>query len=188
MENTAQTWESKQAAISFAAKQLQAANPHLMPSNGNSLISAAKNIRIELARAFPGIKFCVRTKRFSGGNDLNVDWTDGPTTKQVDAIIERYDSGSFDGMTDCYNYRDDRAFTAAFGEVKYTFSNRTYSDKMLLSVIGRVHRYLGGVDRSIEQCVADYKVGGLWNVKTSGEAHCQSLTIGISGSNATHYF
>lgn len=167
-----QDWQAKhaakEAAITFAAQQLQAANPHLVPNEGNSLVAAAKNIRIELARAFPSVKFTVRTKRFSMGNDIRVEWIDGPTTQQVDSIIQRYSSGTFDGMTDCYEYRDDQAFTKAFGSSKYIFATREHSDKMLASVIGRVCRYLGGVDRSVEQCIADWKVGKLWNVKTSG--------------------
>jgi hypothetical protein len=165
MQN-AQAYESKQAAIRFAAEQLQKANPHLIAGQGP--VTAAKNIRIELRRAFPGVKFTVNTKQYSGGNSINVRWIDGPTTAQVDDIIKAYSAGHFDGMTDCYEYRGDRAFTEAFGSAKYVFSERDYSDKMLERVIGRVVRWLGGVDRSVEQCVADWKAGNLWNVKTEG--------------------
>lgn len=181
----AATWEAKQAAIAFAAKQLQAANPHLIPNTGNSLVIAAKNIRIELARAFPGVTFSVKTSRFSMGNSINVRWTDGPTSYQVDEIIGRYQAGSFDGMTDSYSYRDDQAFPTAFGEAKYVHSSRDHSDKMLASVIARVCRHLGGVDRSIEQCVADWKRGGLWNVKTEGGCDL-SREISIALSRHTY--
>lgn len=168
MNQQVQSWEAQKAATKFAAQQLQIANPHLIPNTGNALVTAAKNIRIELLRSFPGVKFSVKTQRYSGGDSLRVNWVDGPMAAQVDSIAQAYRAGSFDGMTDSYDYRGDRAFVEAFGDAKYVFSNREYSDKMLTSVIGRVCRALGGVDRSAEQCVADYKKGNLWNVKTEG--------------------
>ena len=162
-----QNYEAKQAARAFAAKQLQQANPHLIANDGNSLVIAAKNIRIELKRAFPAVAFRVTTKRFSMGNSISVKWIDGPTSEQVDRIINKYSAGSFDGMTDCYNY-ESNAWTEAFGSGKYVSSYRDFSDKMLAAVIGRVCRNLGGVDRSIEQAIDDWKKGNLWNVRTSG--------------------
>lgn len=46
MDHTAQAaiWEAKKQARAFAAKQLQAAHPYLIPNDGNNLVSAAKNI------------------------------------------------------------------------------------------------------------------------------------------------
>lgn len=108
-----QDWEVKQAARKSAASILASNHPYLVPA-GNSLTTAAKNVRIELKRAFPDVKFSVRTSRFTGGDDLRVEWTDGPNTKQVDAITKKYAAGSFDGMTDCYDYSSS-AWTDAFG-------------------------------------------------------------------------
>lgn len=159
------TWEAKKAARSFAAKQLQAAHPHLIPNAGNSLIAAAKNIRIECARAFPGVAFSVRTKRFSGGNDIRVSWTDGPTTEQVKAISSRYESGSFDGMTDSYDYRKDHGWTDAFGESKYIFEERDYSDAAIAGAIRTVWaRYEGNVREMAAPAVEDFRQGRLYNV------------------------
>jgi hypothetical protein len=89
---------------------------------------AAKNIRIELKRAFPKVKFSVRSEYYSGGNSVDVDWTDGPTTKQVDAIINKYQEGSFDGMTDCYNY-EDNLFSDVFGGAKYVHGQRRNTEE-----------------------------------------------------------
>ena len=68
-----------------------------------SYVTAAKNIHIELKAEFPGVKFSVTSKSYSMGNSINVDWTDGPTEKQVDEIISKYQYGSFNGQDDCYN-------------------------------------------------------------------------------------
>lgn len=163
-----QDWKAKEAATAFAARQLQAANPHLVPNEGNALVTAAKNIRIELARAFPGVKFSVKSRRFSGGDAIDVRWVDGPTSKQVDEIIGRYEAGSFDGMTDSYSYRDDRAFTSAFGDAKYIHGSRDCSDAMLASVMRRIASKFGLNGRSIEQACEDWKQGRLWNALSDG--------------------
>jgi hypothetical protein len=92
---------------------------------------AAKNIKYELNKAFPGVIFSVRSKSFSGGDDVNVSWELGPTTKEVDAIIDRYQEGDFDGMIDLYEYRRDSEtskFQKENGSAKYVFSQRSFPD------------------------------------------------------------
>lgn len=105
---------------------LPAKYPYLTPvkdSGKSSRVIGAKNIRVELKREFPGVKFGVTSDSFSGGNSINVDWTDGPTSKQVDAVINKYQQGSFDGMTDCYNY-ENNLFADVFGGAKYVHGQR----------------------------------------------------------------
>lgn len=89
---------------------------------------AAANIRRELAEKFPGIKFSVRSKSFSMGNSVDVSWELGPTTKEVDAVIGKYEYGRFDAMQDLqYNDNDPArcAFRAANGEAKYVHGSRS---------------------------------------------------------------
>ena len=114
--------EHKQAVL----KSLPAKYSHLIV--GQYRVNGAKNIRIELKRAFPGVKFSVTSDSFSMGNSIDVSWTDGPTTKAVDAIINKYRQGSFDGMTDCYNY-EENLFSDVFGGAKYVHSSRRCSDE-----------------------------------------------------------
>lgn len=57
-------------------------------------------VRDRLKREFPGVKFMVRTSKYSGGSSVNVFWTDGPTQSQVDAVIGCYSFSRFDGMID----------------------------------------------------------------------------------------
>ena len=99
----------------------------------DSLQCARGNVKRELKAAFPKVKFSIRTSRFSGGNDLTVEWTDGPTKKQVDEIINQYSGGSFDGMIDLYEYNtgDARSFTNTYGSAKYVSSTRNHSREAL---------------------------------------------------------
>ena len=87
----------------------------------------AKNIRKELKVAFPGIKFSVRSNSFAGGNSINIEWTEGPTREEVENIANKYEQGSFDGMTDCYNYKRNCDFTDENGGAKYVQTHRNYS-------------------------------------------------------------
>jgi len=86
---------------------------------------AAANIRKELKAAFPGVKFKVT----SDHNSVNVKWTDGPTSEAVEGIAGRYESGSFDGMTDCYNHDPDNTFADVFGGVRFVFVSRDYGER-----------------------------------------------------------
>jgi len=126
------TADAKRVAKSEASAKLRTEHPELIV--GTDLTIAAKNIRIELKNAFPGVKFNVTTSRFSMGDDISVKWTDGPTSKEIDSIIDKYSDGDFDGMTDCYNYRGS-IWTETFGGGKYVNSNRCYSDAFLTRVI-----------------------------------------------------
>lgn len=60
----------------------------------------AKLVRGALKREFPGVKFSVRSSNYSGGASITVRWTDGPTTRAVDAVTNDYAGGRFDGQID----------------------------------------------------------------------------------------
>jgi len=69
-----------------------------------SVAETAKLIRPQLKAHFPGIKFSVRSSSYAGGASIDISWTDGPTTTEVDAVVGAYESKSFDGSIDlgCY--------------------------------------------------------------------------------------
>lgn len=143
------------------------------------LTTAAKNIRAELKAAFPGIKFAVRTERYTGGTSLNVTWTDGPTTEMVDAIAGKYQEGSFNGMEDIYEYGN-RVFTDIFGGAKYVFAQRARSDALVIEAIAAVAAKFGAEPLSIE----DYRQGGAWRwVTADGYSLDRELNIYMSGLN-----
>ena len=147
---------------------LKAANPGLVPASVkvNALVAAARNIRKELAAAFPGVKFSVRNSRYSGGNSLRVAWMDGPQTAQVDEIVSKYEFGRFDGMDDSYRFNDS-AWTDAFGGAYYVMTSRSESDELIAAAIRTVKaKYAGNLaDLGIDEIkVNDYRMGRLWNV------------------------
>lgn len=84
----------------------------------------SRNLKKELQAKFPGIKFSVKSKVFSGGDDINVSYELGPTTKEVEAIANKYQEGNFDGMIDLYTYNEDQSFTSRNGGAKYVFVDR----------------------------------------------------------------
>jgi hypothetical protein len=61
---------------------------------------AAKMIRVALKRAFPGVKFSVRSDRYAGGSSVSIGWTDGPTDEAVTAVTRGFAGNRFDGMDD----------------------------------------------------------------------------------------
>lgn len=65
-----------------------------------SVNETSKIIKRTLQAAFPDVKFSVRLDKYSGGSSIDASWTDGPTDKQVKAILDRFDGKGFDGMTD----------------------------------------------------------------------------------------
>ncbi len=99
----------------------------------NTPAAAAKQIRIELKAAFPGIKFSVRTETYSMGNSINISWTNGPTQKAVNLIVKKYEYGRFDGMTDSSSVEDTLmsmpdGTVARLGGAKHVFTRREISD------------------------------------------------------------
>ena len=101
---------------------------------------AAENIRRELKRAFPGIKFSVRSSVYSGGDSINIGWVDGPTAAAVDRISDKYEAGKFNGMDDSYTYSRDihAVWGDTFGDAHYVFTNRHFSDKAITWALDHV--------------------------------------------------
>lgn len=91
--------------------------------------TAGANIRTELKREFPRIKFVVRYSSFSGGDEYSISWEDGPTIAQVDAIVRKYgdmhpDTMSMGDYWDCVP----SVFNDLFGSVGYVMTHRSLSD------------------------------------------------------------
>uniref|UniRef100_A0A6H1ZAH5 Large polyvalent protein associated domain-containing protein n=1 Tax=viral metagenome TaxID=1070528 RepID=A0A6H1ZAH5_9ZZZZ len=110
--------------------------PYLIPYSKDNKVSShalgSKNIKKELARAFPGVKFSVRSDCYTGGDSIDINWTDGPLTEQVKEITDKYQEGNFDGMNDIYEYNHDNVFPDVFGGAKYVFENRRESRELML--------------------------------------------------------
>ena len=63
----------------------------------------AAELRKTLRATFPRTKFSARMSTGTGYGWINVTWTDGPTTKQVRALTDPFQSERFSGMDDSYH-------------------------------------------------------------------------------------
>ena len=121
--------EAEQAAKDRAAAVAECRRKYAyLPHKGEYLrvSKVAANLRAELKRAFPGVKFSVCSKEFSGGNDIRVDWSDGPTVDQVHEITYKYENHETDYTGDYRDYKP-HAFNEVFGGTKYLFCTRHMS-------------------------------------------------------------
>lgn len=83
--------------------------PHI--SMKTSVALCAQAIRKDLKTAYPQTKFSVKSKSYSGGDSIDVSYTQtlaDPREKEVRALLAKYQEGHFDGMTDMYEYNTDR--------------------------------------------------------------------------------
>jgi hypothetical protein len=115
--------ERAQTRASLSAKY-----PHLIPiakaPKTSSHALGAKNIKIELAKKFPGIKFSAKSESYSGGDSIHVSWENGPTEDQVKPVIGGYQEGHFNGMEDIYEEDYSNIWPDVFGGAKYVSANR----------------------------------------------------------------
>ena len=156
--------------------RLQAGAPeyaHLIPlgEQDRGGVPAAKNVRRDLKKVFPGIKFSVK----SCYDTINVSWQDGPTRPEVEAVVEKYENGKFDGMTDCFNF-DSTPFNAVFGGCRYTFVKREHSDELMAAATRYLEQHSG------EQVTGDanQRIWGEWaQCLLTREANMITLLAGV---------
>lgn len=97
----------------------------------SSHAAASAAIKAELQKAFPGVKFSVKSESYSMGDSVGIHWTDGPTADDVIKISGKYQYGSFNGMEDIYEYTNRRN---DIPQTKYVTESRTISDEIAKSV------------------------------------------------------
>jgi hypothetical protein len=95
----------------------------------------AKEVRKALKAAFPGIKFSVRSNNYSGGASIDVKWFDGPTSKAVDKVANKFAGATFDGMIDLKSYHDSElnGEPVRFG-ADFIFTKRALSVSFLTNI------------------------------------------------------
>jgi hypothetical protein len=69
-----------------------------------SCAETAALIRKQLAKHFPETKFYIRSKVYSGGASIDIDYIDGPTESAVKRITSSFEGAEFDGMVDLKSY------------------------------------------------------------------------------------
>lgn len=106
---------------------------HLKTSN-----KPAQNIRADLKKHFPGVKFSVT----SDYSSVRVNWTDGPKESDVNALLDKYEEGKFNGMDDCY-HSIRTPFNKVFDTVKYIFTRRQISDDKMVILLDTANKRCG---------------------------------------------
>lgn len=114
----------------------------------SSHAAAAKEIRKVLKEKFPMVKFWVKSECYSGGDSVSVKWIDGPIYDDVKAIVEDYQEGHFDGMTDMY---DDSNRRADIPQVKYVLVSREISEAAITNMVDTIAKKFGIVNKDDDQ-------------------------------------
>ncbi len=125
--------------------------------------ATAKLLRQVLKKAFPKTKFSVRSDTYSGGASIRIHWTDGPTRKQVENLVKKFEGAGFDGMTD---YKSSREHTfqgqpVHFG-ADYIFTERDYSNELLQEALAKIAEVSNGSVTPKEIDLEELK-GGKYN-------------------------
>lgn len=104
-----------------------------------TVTETAKLVRAALKESFPGVKFSVRSDKYSGGASIRARWTDGPNQKQVESVISCFAGSYFDGSIDykgsVYHMID--GVSVRMG-ADFIFAERDYSDHLIDRAISRV--------------------------------------------------
>ena len=131
----------------------------------------AKQVRADLALAFPGVKFSVRSES-RGTSSVSVHWIDGPTTQRVDDIVDRYQMGDFDGRDDSYNYRAEREIRAGVEySVRWVMTTRHMSDTAATRFMALIQQYRGDIDGK-----PDYEIRNLaWREFVKWDGYADAL-------------
>lgn len=109
-----------------------------------SCADTAKLIRKALKEAFPEVKFSVKSSVYAGGASIRINWSEGPTKGQVEAVGNRFKGADFDAMTDSKSYRGHAmdGQPISFGADFIFISRETPAEKIeaLTSIFERVDK------------------------------------------------
>ncbi len=150
--------------------------------NYTDTTDSAKAIRATLKDHYPGIKFRVRSKKYSGGSSIGCGWTDGPDPTTVDILVQPFSGATFDGMIDLKEYHSSgyNGLEIHWG-ADFIFTGRHLSDEGEAAIMQSVCADLGVKD------LEEYREApGLFNVPGYGEVweprdvlYRASLTISL---------
>lgn len=105
-------------------------------------------IRQDLKQHFPTTKFKVISDNYAGGNAVRIDYENSVPSKEVQKIVDKYQYGHFDGMTDYYdasNIRED------IPQVKYVQVQRKISAEIRAAIKEEIATSYGIKDKLNEQ-------------------------------------
>ena len=159
-----------------------------------SCVDTAKLIRAALKESFAGVKFSVTSSQYAGGASITIKYVDGPTSKQVEAVVKIFEGSYFDGMQDYkgQNYAAIDGQEIRFG-ADFVFVNRYTSDAAMAQAIDALYEKFAGNFRNDplpKATVEDYNKGRLYGREIPGMGNglanefVRQLGIVIQDANA----
>ena len=128
-------------------------------------VLAAKNIRQVLKRAFPAVKFSVRKTSYGS---LAIEWTDGPTEKEIEEAAGNFKGGYFCVHDDIYKY-ERTPWNEVFGAAEYISLRRNHSASLTERVISDLFTDWSATLEGIERpTVEQFERGDLYTVSVPG--------------------
>lgn len=118
------------------------------------VVETAKIIRKVLKHSFPATKFSVRSKRYSGGSSIHVEWVNGPAKTKVESLVDPYEGARFDMMTDLKSYvtaRNADGEEVCYGS-DYIFARREVTIDAALRVAETVQERYGKTVKLVPYC------------------------------------
>lgn len=146
----------------------------------------AKLLRAALAESFPGVKFSVKSRTYSGGASIDIGWTDGPNADDVKTVSAAFEGAYFDGMID---YKGDKYHTLDGQEVSfgadYIFLRHELTDAEVARGISEVAAAYGGCQPIT---VAEYRNGGAHSWRNSGGCDLgRALNLWMAGKREASF-
>jgi hypothetical protein len=139
----------RERKVATESEQLILVNPFLLreANEPNPFARAVKNVRLVLKQQFSGVKFSVRMEN---GSTINITWTDGPTSEQVQSVVRPFEAGSYNGMADIYDHYK-TPWNTLFGSADYIFTRRQVSAEITQLAIDTVWQVIPGNLKEIEK-------------------------------------
>lgn len=100
----------------------------------------SKVIKQELKKAFPEVKFSVKSDNYSGGNSVNIEYWDAMPLKEVEEIVSKYQQGHFNGMEDIYEYSNTNK---NIPQAKFVFTKRNISTIAAKKIVSAIEKHYG---------------------------------------------
>ena len=130
-ENRKRNEEEKQKASDRRTEQLKKEYDYLtIKTRETTTRDETNNVRKVLKKRFPNVKFSVRYSSFSGGDSIDVSWTDGPMEEDVLPLVRMFQDHHSDYSGDYYDY-DPSEFNRLFGGFKFAHGQREFSEEAL---------------------------------------------------------
>lgn len=105
----------------------------------------ANVIKKRLKALYPNVKFSAKSDVFSMGDSVDIRWTDGPLQETIEAITNKYQSGSFNSMAEMYEYENIDPSLGCDG-AKYVQCHRTISSEFMEKLVAKAEEQFGKLD------------------------------------------